>query len=102
MDPIDANFWSMVDNHGIPAVLLLVFVAFCYRKLPGIIDNAINKIASAIVSHTEAITKLSERIERATGYQREEHARMTECLEILVDKVLLANGHPPSKGKAPD
>ena len=40
----------------------------------------------------EATDKLADKVERASNYNREEHAKLIKAVDILVDKILL-NGN---------
>ena len=97
MDQETTTLINLVENHGFPAGLLIVIIFFCWKILPRVLNKGIELVAEAMNKQAEAIERLADKAERASTYNREEHAKIIKCLDILVDKVLLNGNHEEKK-----
>ena len=98
MDQETTTLINLIENHGFPAGLLVVIIFFCWKILPKILKEGIAMVAEAMKKQAEAIDKLADKTERASNYNREEHAKLIKAVDILVDKTLL-NGNNNKEGK---
>lgn len=92
---MDQTIADVLMQHGIPTGLLVVFIAFCWRVLPKVITESIkllikelNQIQDAQKEHTHTIEGLRNKMEETLGYQRVEHSKIIEALDLLIDNLL--------------
>ena len=98
MDQETTTLINLIENHGFPAGLLIVIIFFCWKILPKILSQGIEMVAEAMKKQAQATDNLADKVERASNYNREEHAKLIKAVDILVDKILL-NGNCKDKNE---
>lgn len=83
----------LAGSSGVAVAILYVAT----RVIKPLLDKFLKSLPASIDANTEAVKELIASEQRASGYNREEHAQITAHLKVLTDTLLKINGRPPVK-----
>lgn len=88
----------LFGSTGVAAAIIYV----AQKVVKPLLTEFLHKMPLAIDENTKAVRELIERQNRASGYNREEHAEIVTHLQILTNTLLKVNGEEPLQEKPAD
>lgn len=81
----------LFGSTGVAAAIIYV----AQKVVKPLLESFLSEMPRAIRENTEAVKELIESEQRASGYNREEHAEIVTHLKVLTNTLLTANGQAP-------